>query len=1535
MAFLPNSIAINKIASVKAEEQLPNVTPPTHSQESANGNNSDQEFSLQSDNITETSGGYKTIGYFTQDSFVDLDKDGYSLEWERYDDLGPVSDYIYVRFRQYNTSSEPEIFWHPLDTYGKLRSYNLINNEHINSTIFTPVFSADTYIQGKVFFMVLGDVWPSAYNYWYLRITLERFNPSNKQTTYIGSIEDYFDDGQRKYELTLANTTFIPAGYRLKITYEVMLPWSSYFPGRDNNIELRTGYYGYDSTWTINDANSTYNNVYNLEDDIESFGMQLFMYQDSYPTITVSGLTNNTVYSSPQNGTIIVSSDAVQSRYRWDSDSFTNFTSPQTISVPETTGWHTLTVEAYDYFDNLATLKYRIGYDSTPVNVILHSPSNNSLVTDGQLLNFSVNDSSLTTYEWDKDGDQHLLSAPYDIPLKEGFNGIHQLTINVTDVFGSYLYEYFFEFDNNPPEVTLDNVVNGSTLAQGKNIDIRINDRSTPLIVKYRWDSDSNSTWEPISGNLYRTFLPITEGWHNLTVFANDSFGLTTVKFYTFNTSLTILNVELVNMINNSYYLGGNTIEIKIVYDNGTIKYFWGNDPWKDGTTVDNILTLSGADALSSTPGTYCLTVIVGDVLHQQHTYRFVFTVDQEAPTVSQTNPIPDYNGSRFLTSAVLSYVIKDNLTAVSDLYIVFSIDGAENQTFVTQFDIYLDGLVDGEHNLTIYVEDIAGNYYLYYITFIIDTTRPGMSVSIPGLAMTPDEKRYIPANAVVNVNIWDADPIVNSYYSWNYSAYQSFSDSFTLPAIEGYARLLIKANDSLGNTRYRSYWLTIDATSPTISLFFIKNNSKINAETPLRFIIQDISDDTVDYVESQWDLEASPAVRSTDFNVSLLAAHLSKDEATINLLARDIVGNEYSCIYYFLLDFEAPTYQLIGTANNSYVRGGFLLNFTVTSSDLRAFYYRWDNSTEYQNSPAPWDIAVPILDGNHTLYIRLEDDTGAGVYVNFVEAKFVFIVDDMELIYITPSDFSDEYYYTMNYGENFTFSVNIRDAINKTAIPGLLVKYIHENSEINLTIILNQPNATVYEFTIIAFDVTNRSFSSIEFQFYQFAGNRQSVIVHFKVHKQEGILLILDAPTSVIYEENITITFQLRDNMNKTAQELFIIRVEGLTQAITTTLIDPLKFIYSVSFRSHSFFTGKGNTTFSLEVESQNYFGVRNSSNALPIEILPIPTILTVEVNALEIIFDTELVVTVTFTRVDATPIAFADITVTFTIYFKNGTIQEVNRTTQTDTSGKATINYRIVKGMEEITVKATFAGSNKYDPLQEVFGSEILAVSGGLSLQMILIIIAAAVLLSIVMGFVIYRLVRARPFEELMEKVSEEEIEENTLKMSPGVLLSIFDQTKGPIPLVGNYSLEDPYYKPRMRIGVENFLLKICDQAYSSLGFEEHDERRRIGSINLPNEDMVAFIHGIQLENKLMRGGFENLSLIVLADAAFGGFLLANQEFLYPEIDELITALKEKKPLAEIEVLLDAIRRRSVIIMVAASKNAKKDKKELQKYK
>ncbi|MHA1186681.1 MAG: hypothetical protein ACTSSK_07375 [Candidatus Heimdallarchaeota archaeon] len=73
----------------------------------------------------------------------------------------------------------------------------------------------------------------------------------------------------------------------------------------------------------------------------------------------------------------------------------------------------------------------------------------------------------------------------------------------------------------------------------------------------------------------------------------------------------------------------------------------------------------------------------------------------------------------------------------------------------------------------------------------------------------------------------------------------------------------------------------------------------------------------------------------------------------------------------------------------------------------------------DYTSLITPWDLNVPLEDGNHTLYIRLEDDTGGGIYVNFVEAQYVFIVDDIEVSYIDPIGFADNYPYTMYYGEN------------------------------------------------------------------------------------------------------------------------------------------------------------------------------------------------------------------------------------------------------------------------------------------------------------------------------------------------------------------------------------------------------------------------------------------------------------------------------------------------------------------------------------
>ncbi|MFW9852747.1 MAG: hypothetical protein ACFFDS_07390, partial [Candidatus Thorarchaeota archaeon] len=197
---------------------------------------------------------------------------------------------------------------------------------------------------------------------------------------------------------------------------------------------------------------------------------------------------------------------------------------------------------------------------------------------------------------------------------------------------------------------------------------------------------------------------------------------------------------------------------------------------------------------------------------------------------------------------------------------------------------------------------------------------------------------------------------------------------------------------------------------------------------------------------------------------------------------------------------------------------------------------------------------------------------------------------------------------------------------------------------------------------------------------------------------------------------------------------------------------------------------------------------------------------------------------------------------------------------------------------------------------------------------------IIGGSIALVAIISFIIYKLTRPKPFEALMEKITDEEIATYYSIMSPGVVLTIFDQKKGPIPIIDDHSLSIARYRNRIAIGIENFLLKIADQAYSSLGFEEHTDERRTGSIRLPREQMIGMIHGIQLENKAARGGFENLSLIVLADSEYGNLLLSYQDFLFEDIDKLISKLQSKKPLSEVQEILSEIRRKSVIVMLAA---------------
>ncbi|MCG3221578.1 MAG: hypothetical protein H7641_09385, partial [Candidatus Heimdallarchaeota archaeon] len=348
------------------------------------------------------------------------------------------------------------------------------------------------------------------------------------------------------------------------------------------------------------------------------------------------------------------------------------------------------------------------------------------------------------------------------------------------------------------------------------------------------------------------------------------------------------------------------------------------------------------------------------------------------------------------------------------------------------------------------------------------------------------------------------------------------------------------------------------------------------------------------------------------------------------------------------------------------------------------------------------------------------------------------------------------------------------------------------------------------------------------------------------------------------------------------------------------------------------------------LRVESTYYFGETNDTVVFEFEIKPLPLILTLETSSYEIITGSAVEIIGTLTYQNGTPVYNVQINFFIYIYYKIvpsnvfAAITDYDTreplTDTTDVNGIASVTFTMTEDIDHIEISATFEGDQIRDVVFLELGDTIISIlPPGIESWLLYTIISGVVLLAVIASIIVYRLTRKKPFEVYLDKIPDQDITMKLTEMCQGAILSIFDQKKGAVPLVVEHSLQYDYGN-RLALEAENFVLQVGDQAFSSLGFEKTMKGRRLGSLTLPNESMLGYIHGIQLENKMARGGYENLVLTVLTDLEFGTLLMAYQEFLHHEIDELISMLVKKKPLYEVREQLDTIRRQTTKIILAA---------------
>ncbi len=1387
-------------------------------------------------------GDFQLRGFFVHDSFVTLNQDGTVFVLERFEDMyedgsGAVKKKLEIDNTKVSTWPSQN------DTYKYL-------NEEIspftNSTMFTSIFNADSLITGEVH--VLTHLKSGGYDPQInvtLKVSLAFFNPIDSNTTEIASLETAIEVGlselnQTVFNLELNNTYFIPAGYRLKLSFKAKVSDTTLRA----DVEILTSERGdFPYTWEIVDG--IYSNNFTFLDYNKVLGMQIRYMDVEYPDIFISGVTNDSFYYEVMNITI-GTTGSIRNSYNWDNGSTIFFgTSSITILLPDTEGWHYLYVTAKDEYDNLRGVLYKFGYDPTFADLILNSPTNGSIISLDSIIDFSASGLHNFRYEWDNNGTITELLTPYDISSIPVSDGLHILSIYINDTFEETKVNFAFFVDNSGPLIELYNVIDGSTQPAGKVIEVNITDIRPLSYVQYNWDDKSDLAWTPSEGTIFKTYLPESLGIHNLTIFANDSYGFTSAAYFSFDVDPDQILIELRTMKDNSYYYGGDIVEVTVSGINGSIFFSWDGGPEINGTdfwdSVNSILTLNGTNALSiDYTYVHYLNITSFDKDDVKYSVVFTFTLDQENPTEEGSN-VSDLNGTRHKSSESLVFLFDDNFTTDSNLIILVSIDGNTNQTLSSQYTLDLYLLTEGEYNLTIYVSDIAGNYFIISIIIFVDDSAPVVdSLDIDNFADLIDGSKYVPANIHVEISLTDEDPLIYSYYSWNNSAFILFVDSFDLVSDEGLSTLVIKVNDSAGNFYIAfSQNVIVDIEAPIINFVFPYNYSIINSDTNLNFLAQDIKDQTIETLKYTWDIlpGADFYIGDPEFTINALEFYNHDSIAILSIHAEDIVGNIKLYNFSFTIDKEAPiaeiqiydylsdSYIPIFDANNSYVSESSDIIINDVSSDIKSFIYIWDeNGTEFVLE-SPWVFPAITLTGTHSIKFILLDTSGEGTSpnINIFYYNFTIRIKGNLLLH--------EFSQSITYGDDFLLNITLNDDLNSTS---------QEITEI----IINGQNLDTESFV-------QQIYSAID----------------------NSVLIIISAQNINIYP------------------------------------------------------TTKGSLSLQIYAASAYYFDDLNSSDEINLEVNPIIVNLQIYVSNYSIIENNNVIFDVYLSEPNGDPLVNARILIYIEITFVDVIDTSLvyalsyNDSYFTNEAGYVGIPFEMTEDIDFITARIVYEGDDTHDFIEQIIADPIYTIPPlGLPKYIIYIIIASSIGLAVIASYIVYRIVRKKSIEKAMAEIDEQTILQNLDRINPGVVLCIFEQTRGAMPLVREDSLETEYLS-RMTIGVDNFLLKISDQAYSSLGFGEAvHESRRIGTIILPKEKMAGFIHGLQLEIESARGGLENLVLVVLVDADHDEMILANKHLLYDLIDVLREMLHEEKALNEIRAQLVEIRKQTVRIILAA---------------
>jgi Concanavalin A-like lectin/glucanases superfamily len=297
--------------------------------------------------------------------------------------------------------------------------------------------------------------------------------------------------------------------------------------------------------------------------------------------------------------------------------------------------------------------------------------------------------------------------------------------------------------------------------------------------------------------------------------------------------------------------------------------------------------------------------------------------IDFTNPDISIVYPSNNTNTTN--TGLNVNYTVSDiNLDSCwysNDTYSVnTTLTDCANLTSVTW--------VEGNHNVTIWVNDSGGNENSSSVSFTIDTTAPTLTIAVPA------NSTYTSVQTELNYSFVEDGTAVNTcWYSTDSGAINTTitcGDNVTgLSSGQGSSIWFIWANDSVGNEGSANVTFFVDSVLPVMTFSYPLNVSYSENVSAINYTYTETNAGYCWYSTDAGATNSSVVTMGTNF--SLITG--SESSNTWIIYCNDTLGNENSTSLTFFKDSVAPVVNLISPADG-HSDASTITNFIFNVSD-------------------------------------------------------------------------------------------------------------------------------------------------------------------------------------------------------------------------------------------------------------------------------------------------------------------------------------------------------------------------------------------------------------------------------------------------------------------------------------------------------------------------------------------------------------------------------------------------------------------------